>query len=119
MADESTALDEETLEGLAEDLGRARADDLLSGFASETQRRMARIKAAAAVSDLDGLLTEGHALKGSAASYGASAVAREADRMVAACRAGEIETALDRAAALRDLVVAAVAACRARVSESH
>ena len=119
MTGRTAPLDEKTLAGLAEDLGRARADDLLAGFAAKTQRRMARIEAAAAESDLDGLLAEGHALKGSAATYGALAVAREADRLVAACRAGDIETALDRVSALRDLAIAAVAACEARIFNTN
>jgi HPt (histidine-containing phosphotransfer) domain-containing protein len=115
---ENAPLDEKTLEQLTEDLGRARADELLGGFAAETQRRMARIEAAAAGPDLGELHNEGHALKGSAASYGALPVAREADRLAAACHAGETETALDRVAALRDLVTAVVAACEARIAES-
>ena len=118
MTGDAGPLDEKTLDQLAEDLGRARADDLLRGFAEEAERRIACIEAAAGVPDLDDLLVECHALKGSAASYGALAVAREADRMVAACRAGETETALDRVGALHDLVIAAVAACKVRTAEA-
>ncbi len=118
MTVETAPLDEKTLDRLAEDLGRARANDLLRGFAVEAERRMACIEAAASVPDLEDLHAECHALKGSAATYGALVVAREVDRMVAACRAGETEAAIGRVAALRDLVDAAVAACRARVSEA-
>jgi HPt (histidine-containing phosphotransfer) domain-containing protein len=118
MSVAAAPLDEKTLDRLTEDLGRARADELLRCFAAEVERRMACIEAAAGVPDLGSLFAESHALKGSAASYGALAVAREADRIAAACRAGETETALDRVAALSDLVIAAVAACKVRLAEA-
>ena len=111
-------LDDKTLGQLTKDVGRVRADDLLRCFAEETHRRMARIEAAAAVADMDAMFAESHALKGSAASYGALAVAREADLLVAACRAGETETARDRVSALGESVIAAVAACQARLAET-
>lgn len=117
MIGDDAPMDANTLDRLAEDLGPDRANELLGAFVAESERRMARIAAAAAARRPEDLHTECHALKGSAASYGALAVAREADRMAAACRSGDAEAAFGRVAALRDLVSTAVAACRARISD--
>ncbi len=111
-------MDQNTLDRLVEDLGFDRATGLLRVFVEESERRLARIDTAAAERSLDDLYRECHALKGSAASYGALAVAREAKRMEAACHAGDAAAAFSRVAALRDLVSAAMAACRARIEKA-
>ncbi len=111
-------MDEKTLDRLAEDLGHDRATDLQRVFVEESERRMARIDIAAAERSLDDLHAECHALKGSAASFGAVAVAREAARLEAACHSGDAEAALGRVAVLRDLVSVAMKAYRARFGDA-
>ena len=109
-------IDERALDRLIEDLGDERAHRLLCAFTSETRGRMARILARAGERNLSALGDECHTLKGSAGSFGAVAVARQANAIVVACLAGDSAGALARVDDLRGLVDAALGALDARLS---
>ena len=110
MTDRGNPLDERALDRLIEDVGGERAHRLLRAFTSETQRRMARILARAGERNLTALGDECHTLRGSAGSFGAVAVERQANAIVAACLAGDSAGALARVDELRGLVDAALGA---------
>ncbi len=116
MTDRGNPIDERVLDRLIEDVGDERTHRLLRAFASETQRRMERILALAGERNLTALRDECHTLKGSAGSFGAVAVERQANAIVAACLAGDTAGALVQVDELRDSVDAALGALDARLS---
>ncbi len=116
MTDRGNPIDERALDRLIEDVGDERTHRLLRAFTSETQRRMEGILALAGERNLTALRDECHTLKGSAGSFGAVAVERQAHAIVAACLAGDSIGALARVDELRGLVDAALGALDARLS---
>ncbi len=116
MTDRGKPLDERALDRLIEDVGDERAHRLLRAFMSETRRRMARILARAGERNLTALGDGCHTLKGSAGSFGAVAVERQANAIAAACLTGDSAGALARVDELRGLVDAALGALDARLS---
>ncbi len=116
MTDRGNPIDERALDRLIEDVGDERAHRLLCAFTRETLRRMAHILARAGERNLTALRDECHTLKGSAGSFGAVAVERQANAIVAACLAGDSADALARVDDLRGLVDAALGALDARLS---
>ena len=116
MTDRGNPIDERALDRLIEDVGDERTHRLLRAFTSETQRRMEGILALAGERNLTALRDECHTLKGSAGSFGAVAVERQANAIVAACLAGDSVGALARVDELRGLVDAALGALDARLS---
>ncbi len=116
MTDRGNPIDERALDRLIEDVGDERAHRLLRAFTSETQRRMERILALAGERSLIALRDECHTLKGSAGSFRAVAVERQANAIVAACLTGDSADALVRVDELRGLVDAALGALDARLS---
>ena len=116
MTDRGNPIDERALDRLIEDVGDERTHRLLRAFTSETQRRMEGILALAGERNLTALRDECHTLKGSAGSFGAIAVERQANAIVAACLAGDSIGALARVDELRGLVDAALGALDARLS---
>jgi len=116
MTDRGNPIDERALDRLIEDVGDERAHRLLRAFTRETLRRMAHILARAGERNLTALRDECHTLKGSAGSFGAVAVERQANAIVAACLAGDSADALARVDDLRGLVDAALGALDARLS---
>ncbi len=116
MTDYGNPIDERALDRLIEDVGDARAHRLLRAFMRETLRRMERILARAGERNLTVLRDECHTLKGSAGSFGAVAVERQANAIVAACLAGDSAGALARVDELRGLVDAALGALDKRLS---
>ena len=98
------------LDRLIEDVGDERTHRLLRAFTSETRRRMESIRALAGERNLTALRDECHTLKGSAGSFGAVAVERQAKAIVAACLTGDSAGALARVDELRGLVDAALGA---------
>ncbi len=116
MTDRGNPIDERALDRLIEDVGDERTHRLLRAFTSETQRRMEGILALAGERNLTALRDECHTLKGSAGSFGAVAVERQANAIVAACLAGDSIGALARVDELRGLVDAALGALDARLS---
>ncbi|MCH7793633.1 MAG: Hpt domain-containing protein [Proteobacteria bacterium] len=116
MTDRRNPIDERALDRLIEDVGDERAHRLLRAFTRETLRRMARILARTGERNLTALRDECHTLKGSAGSFGAVAVERQANAIVAACLAGDSADALARVDDLRGLVDAALGALDARLS---
>ncbi len=116
MTDHGNPIDERSLDRLIEDVGDARADRLLRAFMRETLRRMERILALAGERNLTVLRDECHTLKGSAGSFGAVAVERQANAIVAACLAGDSAGAVTRVDDLRGLVDAALGALDERLS---
>ncbi len=116
MTDHGNPIDERSLDRLIEDVGDARADRLLRAFMRETLRRMERILALAGERNLTVLRDECHTLKGSAGSFGAVAVERQANAIVAACLAGDSAGAVTRVDDLRGLVDVALGALDERLS---
>ncbi len=116
MTDRGNPIDERALDRLIEDVGDERAHRLLRAFTSETQTRMERILALARERNLTALRDQCHTLKGSAGSFGAVAVERQANAIVAACLAGDSAGALTRVDDLRGLVDAALGALDERLS---
>ncbi len=116
MTDHGNPIDERALDRLIEDVGDERAHRLLRAFTSETQRRMESILALARERNLTALRDECHTLKGSAGSFGAVAVERQAKAIVAACLAGDSAGALARVDDLRGLVDATLGALDALLS---
>ncbi len=116
MTDHGNPIDERALDRLIEDVGDARAHRLLRAFMRETLRRMERILALAGERNLTVLRDECHTLKGSAGSFGAVAVERQANAIVAACLAGDSAGALTRVDDLRGFVDAALGALDERLS---
>ena len=116
MTDYGNPIDERALDRLIEDVGDARAHRLLRAFMRETLRRMERILALAGERNLTVLRDECHTLKGSAGSFGAVAVERQANAIVAACLAGDSAGAVTRVDDLRGLVDAALGALDERLS---
>ncbi len=116
MTDHGNPIDERSLDRLIEDVGDARADRLLRAFMRETLRRMERILALAGERNLTVLRDECHTLKGSAGSFGAVAVERQANAIVAACLAGDGAGAVTRVDDLRGLVDVALGALDERLS---
>ena len=116
MTDHGNPIDERSLDRLIEDVGDARAHKLLRVFMHETLRRMERILALAGERNLTVLRDECHTLKGSAGSFGAVAVERQANAIVVACLAGDSAGVLTRVDELRGLVDAALGALDERLS---
>ncbi len=116
MTDYENPIDERALDRLIEDVGDERAHRLLRAFMLETLRRMERILALAGERNLTALRDECHTLKGSAGSFRAVAVERQANAIVAACLTGDSAGALARVDELRDSVDAALGALDARLS---
>ncbi len=116
MTDRGNPIDEQAIDRLIEDVGDERAHRLLRTFTRETHRRMARILALAGERNLTALRDECHTLEGSAGSFGAVAVARQANAIVVACLAGDSAGALARVDDLRGSVDAALGALDARLS---
>ncbi len=116
MTDRGNPIDGRALDRLIEDVGDERTHRLLRAFTSETQRRMESILVLAGERNLTALGDECHTLKGSAGSFGAVAVERQANAIVAACLTGDSAGALARVDELRGLVDAALGALDARLS---
>ncbi len=116
MTDRGNPIDERAFDRLIEDVGDERAHRLLRAFMRETLRRLERILALAGERNLTVLRDECHTLKGSAGSFGAVAVERQANAIVAACLAGDSAGALARVDDLRGLVDAALGALDERLS---
>ncbi len=116
MTDRGNPIDEQVLDRLIADVGDDRTHRLLRAFTSETQRRMAGILALAGERNLTALRDECHTLEGSAGSFGAVAVERQANAIMAACLADDSVGALARVDELRGLVDAAIGALAARLS---
>ena len=74
-------IDPDTLALVAAATDRATLARLLAIFIEDTGRRLARLEALAAACDLLRLAREAHALKGSAASMGAAAIAEAAGEL--------------------------------------
>jgi HPt (histidine-containing phosphotransfer) domain-containing protein len=116
MTDRGNPIDERVLDRLIADVGDDRTQRLLRAFTSETQRRMEGILALAGERNLTALRDECHTLEGSAGSFGAVAVERQANAIMAACLADDSVGALARVDELRGLVDAAIGALAARLS---
>ncbi len=116
MTDQGNPIDQRAVDRLIEDVGDERAHRLLRAFMSETLRRTERILALAGERNLTVLRDQCHTLKGSAGSFGAVAVERQASAIVAACLAGDSAGALARVDDLRGLVNATLGALDARLS---
>lgn len=103
-------LDETVLEQMLRDLDFDVVLYLVETFVTELQERSGLLRAAAARGDLTGLQHEAHALKSSAATYGAAEVSRLSDEIDAACRDGRRDAALAGSEALGPATARAAAA---------
>jgi len=99
----SALLDAEALALLAEDTSAEIAPRLISVFIKELRTRAGRIEESSQHLDFSCLASEAHALKSSAATYGAAIVRDHALRLDSACTSTDRDAA---AAAARDLIAA-------------
>lgn len=94
-AREPPPLDGEVLSQMLRDLDQPIVLQLVEAFVTEMMDRVERLAAAAARRDGAAMQHEAHALKSSAATYGAAQVARLSTEIEAACRAGRADAALE------------------------
>lgn len=90
-------VDAAAIEALAADVGAERLDPVLEAFCSELARRLPLLEAAVAANDLALIAREMHSIKGSALTFGASALGAAARRGGDAVRAGDPGVALEAA----------------------
>ena len=86
-------LDETCLLKLEQDVGPELLTLLVASFTAELERRLSQVKAARANADLSTLAQEVHAIKGSAATFGAPALSALALILERAARSGEADLA--------------------------
>lgn len=103
-------LDRRALEDLEADIPPDFMPRLLNTFMAEAGRRAAAIAAAAAVGDFAAVGLEAHALKGSAATFGAMPLRAAALALEQDARAGLADLLVTRAAELSELAEASVLA---------
>ncbi len=112
MEKQARPLDPAVLDNLVRELDRDTVLRLIDPFLTELRGRAASIRAAARAGDLSALIFQAHAVKATAASYGASGLSEAAERLELACRRGARESALDQAARLPGLIEGTVSAVR-------
>ena len=88
-------LDEACLRKLEQDVGPELLTTLVASFTTELERRLSRVEAAQASGDLGTLALEVHAIKGSAATFGAPPLSTLALTLERAARSGEADLAWD------------------------
>jgi HPt (histidine-containing phosphotransfer) domain-containing protein len=113
-------LDPAGVESLVADVGRERLGLAFKAFREELVRRSPRVVAVLAAGDIATLAREMHAIKGSALTFGALRLGVAARAVDDACRAGDVERALDGAPAVLSLLqmtVEAVAELEASTAE--
>lgn len=87
-------IDEAVLAGLIEDIGVEQLPAALELFVAEMSRRAADLRRATEGHDTEQLRRIAHGAKGSAATFGAPAVAAAARRLEEACKSGEPASSL-------------------------
>lgn len=87
-------IDEAVLAGLIEDIGLEQLPVALGLFVDEMSRRAADLRRATEGPDTEQLRRIAHGAKGSAATFGAPAVAAAARRLEEACKSGEPASSL-------------------------
>jgi CheY-like chemotaxis protein len=111
-------VDRAALDRLAVEFGdEARLDRLVDLFASEAALRMEQLAAALAGGDAGALEVAAHALRGSAGTIGAVAVSEGAAELERGAEAGDLTSAAERLAALRDTLDRTGAQLRATLRE--
>jgi len=108
------AIDEPIIGALASDLSDALMPSVVATFIAEAEQRIRAIEQAAANGDAALAGEEGHALKGSAATFGAGELRRMAFVIEEAGRGGSIDGVRAYVGALRSRGDAALAALRER-----
>lgn len=103
LAGDSMLVDRETLDQLGRDTSPELVPKLVQVFIRELEGRAGSIAEAMEAEDLGALGREAHALKSSAATYGALALAHWARALDAACKAGERRAALEAARRIGEL----------------
>lgn len=114
----AVALDLAVLQQMVTDLDAETAARLVAAFVEEMVARTERIAQAAAAGQAAALQHEAHALKSSAATYGAHAVSEAAREIEALCRKGGLADAarlVDGLPALTERAAAAFAAWREEI----
>jgi CheY-like chemotaxis protein len=108
--DQSKLIDEKALQTLGEDTSPDLVPRMIEVFVDELRMRASSIQAGIDGSDVARLAKEAHALKSSAATYGAIVVAETARRVDQACKDGDRTQAMTQAQALLDSVEPTVSA---------
>jgi HPt (histidine-containing phosphotransfer) domain-containing protein len=90
----ASLIDEAVLAGLIEDIGLEQLPAALGLFVAEMSRRAADLRRAEEGLDTEQLRRIAHGAKGSAATFGAPAVAAAARRLEEACKSGEPASSL-------------------------
>jgi HPt (histidine-containing phosphotransfer) domain-containing protein len=108
----SVLIDAAAVNTLASDVGVERLGLVLDAFCSELVRRVPLLEAAIDAADLAAIQRESHSLKGSALTFGATALGAAARRANDASRAGDAVGALEAGRAALDLVTPTLEAVR-------
>jgi len=82
----ASALDAQVMEALRTDVGDVQFMTVMQLFGRELQQRVLDLERTSSAGDLEALRSLAHGVKGSAAMFGASAVAVAARRLEDACR---------------------------------
>lgn len=106
-------LDLQALDGLKEALGRDVMDNLVGMFITDVVNRLDNIETAARKKDVALLEREAHTLKGMASNLAAMPLSQKAAEIVADCREGRGEAAVQKIAQLPPLSDGACAALKA------
>jgi two-component system phosphorelay protein LuxU len=110
-------LDRKALLQLAEDTSAATALRLIDVFIKELRSRAGQIADCHDRSDVDGLASQAHALKSSAATYGAAAIRAQALHLDNACRKSDQTSAMAAAQELLSAVEPTIKALHAYMAE--
>lgn len=84
-------LNRRTIGQLEEDVGTDLLPDILRSFLTDTKRRLGLLAARMKAGDAAGVANEAHSLKGSASTFGATALRRTAFEIEQAGRIGDLE----------------------------
>ncbi len=109
IAAREAVLDVEALRQLGEDAGWEAMPDLISSFLANSSTRVREVAEAVKSCDIDKIEHESHALRSSAATFGAMALHSLSGRIEDACRNGETSQALGFCRELDDARAAAAA----------
>jgi len=112
-----SVLDEKVLTELGNDVGIELLPTMLSAFVDELKRRLPRLEQAVSDGDMVAAAGEAHALKGSAGTFGASALYAEALEMEQAAREQQSNLVIARLPGLVSVVGDTVEAVGRRVAD--
>jgi PAS domain S-box-containing protein len=91
LADDSKYIDSEVLSGMLEDLPAEKYIEVINLFVSESAKRLEKINQLLTSKDIVELGNQTHALKGSAATFGATLLTPLAENLELCCKQGKAE----------------------------